>query len=132
MGRAALGDWEAMKALLPYVMPKMGRGATPISDAVEIDVSSVEAAKETLKRIAAAIGEQRIGLEEGNYMMDMVGRAMERMQTVDTRELLERIEKLEAEAAKPVVGGAGRGPVSRLNGSTPTWGNIVKHPSVAD
>lgn len=130
LARAAFNDFEAMKALLPYVAPKVGRAVIPVSSRVEIDVSSTEAARLSIQRIAAAIGEQQVGLEEGTRLMDVVGRALERMATLDAQDLLDRIEKLETEHLQGNRGPAGRNPVSRLNGSTPQWGNIEKHPSI--
>lgn len=129
--RAALGDYDAMKTLLPYLVPKAARAAAPISTRVEIDISSTAAAKKTLQNIAAAIGAQDIGMEEGVHLMDVVGRALERMSVVDIQELTERLEKLETEQDNPTSTLSSRQPVSRANGSTPMWGNIVHHPALA-
>jgi hypothetical protein len=130
MAEAALGDRDAAKALLPYVMPKMNRAAIPVSTAVEIDISTTDAAKASLQRIALAIGTQQIGMEEGALLLDVVGRALERISVVDIQDLTAQIEKLEAEQHKTSVGISSRQPISRANGSTPTWGNIVQHPSI--
>jgi hypothetical protein len=133
LARAALGDYDASKALLPYLIPKQTRMALPISERVAIDLSTTEKTKETLRNIATAIGEQRIGLDEGTALMDVVGRALERMSVADTQELMAKVEELETKQANPMAGGMGaaRQAVSRANGFTPSgWGNFVKHPSI--
>lgn len=129
--RASLGDWDATKALLPYVVPRANRYADPISDKVQIDISSPSAAKETLHRIAAAIGDQIVGLEEGTAMMDAVGKALDRISSADLDELAARLDALESAPANTATGGGvATVPQSRANGSTPQWGNIIQHPSV--
>lgn len=128
LARAALGEWEATKALLPYIVPKAARSVVPISSIVEIDITSTDNAKKTIARIAQAIGEQKLGLEEGVQLMDVVGRALERMSVVDIQELNEKIEALEKE--QPAAQLSSRQPVSHANGATPKWGNIVHHPSL--
>jgi len=128
LARAALGDWEASKALLPYIVPKAARAAQPISTKVEINITTTDDAKKTIARIAAAIGNQEIGMEEGILLMDVVGRALERMSVVDIQELTERLETIEKEAPTALMNS--RQPVSHANGSTPRWGNIVHHPSL--
>jgi len=128
LARAALGDWEASKALLPYIVPKAARSSMPISTRVEIDITSTDGAKKTISRIAAAIGNQEIGMEEGIQLMDVVGRALERMSVVDIQELTEKLEALEKETPTALM--SSRQPVSHANGSTPRWGNITHHPSL--
>ena len=128
LAQAALGDWDAAKTLMPYIVPRAARALTPISARVEVDISSTDTAKATIARIAAAIGNQEIGMEEGVQLMDVVGRALERMSIVDIHALTERIEQLEKEGPGAAVNV--RQPVSRANGSTPTWGNIIHHPSL--
>lgn len=129
LARAAMGDFEAAKAMLPYIVPRAARSTMPISTKVEIDISTTEAAKQTIARIAAAIGAQEIGMEEGVLLMDVVGRALERMSVVDIQDLTTKIEELEKAQTAPAA--ISRQPMSRANGSTPRWGNIVHHPSVA-
>lgn len=124
--RASLGDWDATKALLPYVIPKAHRASLPMSCAIDLDISTGTKAKETLQRIAVAIGKQEIGLEEGTLMMDVVGRALERITVVDMGELVERVEELETAPQNNSLQQSTRQPISRANGSTPKWGNIVK------
>lgn len=126
LARASLGDYDAQKALLPYIVPKAVASAMPISEVVEIDISTSDAAKESLRRVAAAIGEQKIGLQEGTEIMDAIGRALERISVADIGEITRRIEELETKERTPSVHTQGRQPVSRANGSTPTWGNLVK------
>ena len=128
LARAAMGDWDASKALLPYIIPKASRAVAPISTRIEIDISTTETAKATISRIARAIGMQEIGMEEGILLMDVVGRALERMSVVDIQELTEKLEAIEKES--PTLQGNSRQPISHANGSTPTWGNIVHHRSL--
>lgn len=128
LARAALGDWDATKALLPYIVPKAQRAAVPLSTKVKIDISNTAEAKATISRIAGAIGDQTIGMEEGILLMDVVGRALERMSVVDIQDLTAKIEELEKE--QPTAMLSSRQPISHANGSTPKWGNIVHHPSL--
>lgn len=125
MVRATLGDWDAIKAMLPYVLPKASRASIPLTAKVDINVATPEDARKTLERLAAAIGNQEIGLEEGVAMMDVVGRALERITVVDMGDLVDRVEELENNPTNNVQMQS-RIPVSRANGSTPKWGNIVK------
>lgn len=128
LARAALGDFDAAKALLPYIVPKAHRAAAPISTKIEIDISTTENAKSTIQRIAAAIGAQELGMEEGILLMDVVGRALERMSVVDIQSLTEKLEQLEKQ--QPTAMLSSRQPISHANGSTPSWGNIIHHPSL--
>ena len=128
LARAALGDWEASKALLPYIVPKAARSAQPISTKVAIDITTTEGAKQTIARIAASIGNQEIGMEEGILLMDVVGRALERMSVVDIQDLTEKLEALEKETPTALM--SSRQPISHANGATPQWGNIAHHPSL--
>lgn len=127
--RAALGEWEAQKALLPHILPKAKHSGATVTAPIAVDLRDGASAKETLRNIAQAIGEQRIGLEEGTALMEAVGKALDRITSADMAELLNRIEALEL-APKTAVAASARQPMSRANGSTPTWGNIVPHPSV--
>jgi hypothetical protein len=128
LARAALGDWETSKALLPYILPKAARASMPISTAVEIDISTTAAAKASMARIATAIGKQEIGMEEGILLMDVVGRALERMSVIDVQDLTLQLEAIEKEKTAPVA--SSRQPISHANGSTPRWGNIAHHHSL--
>jgi len=131
--RAVLGgpaSQEAQNLLLPYVIPKADHKASTISDTVDIDISTTEKAKESLNRIAVAMGQQKIGLTEGTMLMDAVGKALDRISTADMAELAQRLEDLENTPAHGVLaGGAARRPFSRANGSTPVWGNMDKMPT---
>jgi hypothetical protein len=105
----------------------------PISESIVIDISTTEKAKETLRTIATAMGEQRIGLDEGTQLMDVVGRALERISVADTQDLMAKVEELETKQTHGNFGGMGaaRQAISRANGFTPTgWGNFAKHPSI--
>jgi hypothetical protein len=132
MARAAMGDTESQKALLPYIMPKAAKGTVPLSARVEIDIKDLESAKGSLLRIAAAMGEGQIGLDEGERLMDAVGKAIDRMTMADVNELAARLAELEKTKDEQVMAprGAGAAPQSRANGSTPVWGNIQHHPSL--
>jgi hypothetical protein len=127
-----MGDLDAQRALLPYIMPKAAKGTVPLSSRVEIDIKDLESAKGSLLRIAAAVGEGEIGLDEGERLMDAVGKAIDRMTMADVNSLVARLEELEKEQTNKVSAprGAGVQPQSRANGSTPVWGNIAHHPSL--
>lgn len=132
MARAAMGDEEAQKALLPYIMPKAAKGTVPVSSRVEIDIKDLDAAKASLVRIATAMGSGDIGLDEGERLMDAVGKAIDRMTMADVNSLAARLAELEKakEDAVAAPRGAAATPLSRANGSTPVWGNIAHHPSL--
>lgn len=131
LARAAMGDFEAQKALLAFVMPRAKGHDIPISNKVRIDLSSQEGAKKSITEIAQAIGDQALGLEEGIMLMDAVGRALERISVVDITTLTDRMEELERAPAQGAHGASTRAALSRANGSTPRWGKIEHHPSLS-
>ena len=131
LARAAMGDLDAQKALMAFVMPRAKGHDIPISSKVSIDLSTQAGAKKSITEIASAIGSQALGLEEGIMLMDAVGRALERISVVEVTALTERLEELERAPAQGAHGASTRAALSRANGSTPKWGQIEHHPSLA-
>ncbi len=134
--RAALGDAEAAATIMPYVVPKASRESIPLSSIVEIDVSTMDAAKASLARVAKAVGDGLIGVGEGQKAIEVIGRSVDRMSNIEMQSLAQRLDELEMEmrarGQRATTGGAATVPLSRANGSTPTWGRIAKHPSTVD
>ena len=131
LARAALGDFDAQKALMAFILPRAKGQDIPISSKVKIDLSTPDGAKKSISQIAAAIGDQAIGLEEGVLLMDAVGRALERLSVVDITALTDRLEELERAPMHGTQAGSTRVALSRANGSTPKWGQIEHHPSLS-
>ena len=122
---ALAGDVQTLRVLMPMIYKPPKHSLATISTPVDIRVGTLDEIRQSIERVAQAVGRQDLGLEEGDALTAMLSRIHDSMASAELDNVLKKLNEIE-EGQKAGARIGATGPQSNLNGSTPRWGNF-KH-----